>query len=202
MKKDILDIDNKKIDSTDIELINKDEIDNTSYLFNRYIKNRQRTGTASTKTRSEVKCSTAKAYKQKGTGNARRGAKSSPTIRGGGVIFGPTPRSYQFKLNSKFKKNSVIKLMSYILSKSIILDVSKSILRTKDAVSFIKKNKMNDCTLLLTEECVDNILGFRNVKNIRIYLINQFEVDILLNSDNIIITKNALTYLKENNYVK
>ena len=75
----------------------------------------QRAGTASTKSRGKVKCSTAKAYKQKGTGNARRGAKSSPLLRGGGVAFGPSPRSYKFQLNKKYIKSALQSIFSKIV---------------------------------------------------------------------------------------
>ena len=87
-----------------------------------------RAGTASTKSRSDVKGGGAKPYRQKGTGNARRGDIKSPLLKGGGVVFGPTPRSYSYNLpknakklglkmalSSKFQENKLSVLDSFLL---------------------------------------------------------------------------------------
>ena len=72
----------------------------------------KRAGTASTKTRVEVRGGGAKPWRQKGTGRARAGTRNSPLWRGGGVTFGPKPRDYSFKLNRKVKKQAVAMAMS------------------------------------------------------------------------------------------
>ena len=72
----------------------------------------RRAGTASTKTRVEVRGGGAKPWRQKGTGRARAGSRNSPIWRGGGVTFGPKPRDYSFKLNRKVKNKAVAMAMS------------------------------------------------------------------------------------------
>ena len=106
---------------------------NYLYLFNRYVRNKFRSGTACTKTRSEVNVSGIKMYKQKGTGNARRGANSTPLRRGGGVIFGPKPRSYSFDLNKSFVNNALNQLFSTVSSKIKVVDSKADVLKTRSA---------------------------------------------------------------------
>ena len=72
----------------------------------------KRVGTACTKDRSEVHGSNAKPYKQKGTGRARRGDKKSPLVRGGGVVFGPKPRDFSFRLPKKVKRLAMKSILS------------------------------------------------------------------------------------------
>lgn len=81
------------------------------YALNNELANR-RTGTACTKTRAEVNYSNVKPFKQKGTGNARRGDAKSPVMVGGGTIFGPRPRDYSFKLPKKMKRSAFRSLLS------------------------------------------------------------------------------------------
>ena len=81
------------------------------YAVNNELANR-RVGTACTKTRAEVNYSNTKPYKQKGTGNARRGDKKSPIMVGGGTIFGPKPRDYSFALPKKMKRLAYKSLLS------------------------------------------------------------------------------------------
>ena len=75
----------------------------------------ERAGTASTKTRSEVRGGGAKPYRQKGTGRARAGTKSSPIWTGGGVTFGPKPRDYDKKINKKVKKLALKRAFSELV---------------------------------------------------------------------------------------
>ena len=72
----------------------------------------RRQGTAKTKVRSEVRGGGRKPYKQKGTGNARQGSSRAPNHPGGGTVFGPTPRDYEFKLNRKVKKSALKSALS------------------------------------------------------------------------------------------
>ena len=96
----IIDEKNKTVKNVNLEIdVNLEINEKLLFHYNKYVLNKFRYSTASTKTWSQVKCSTAKAYKQKGTGNARRGANSTPLRRGGGVIFGPSPREFSLKLN-------------------------------------------------------------------------------------------------------
>ena len=198
MKVKVLDINNKEIASESLTLPKVEDNDHVLHTLNRYTRNKLRAGTASTKTRGQVKCSTAKAYKQKGTGNARRGAKSSPILRGGGVTFGPSPRSYKFKLNKKFLNLALITLLSKISSKLIIIDSEETKkLSTKDASNFLSNLKITTKIILLVDVAdYKAIKLFGNCKNIILMDINQLEPEILLSSEKVLITKAAFSTYK------
>lgn len=102
-----------------------------------------RSGTADVKNRSEIKCSKRKIYRQKGTGGARHGARSAPIFVGGGVAFGPTPRSFAFKLNKKFRQKALKGALSAKVKDGSLklvdrLDMSK--ISTKGAMQKICKH--------------------------------------------------------------
>jgi len=94
-------------------------------LKNMFANNRQ--GTASTKTRGTVHGSTKKPYKQKGTGRARAGSKKSPLWSGGGVIFGPHPRDYSYKIPAKVKKSAICAVFSKLSGEGKIKIISDQI---------------------------------------------------------------------------
>jgi large subunit ribosomal protein L4 len=189
-------LDNKFSSNNDLE-IESYEIDDSKsshslHLFNRYVRNKFRFSTASTKTRSEVKCTTAKAYKQKGTGNARRGANSTPLRRGGGVIFGPKPRSFDFKLNKKVIKQAHRLVLSKIADKSFIIDESFDIKKTSQIDKLFKKNNMNNKSVfLITELDFNLVLPFRNLNYIILDFVDNYDPELLLTANNVIFSKNA-----------
>ena len=114
MEKKVYSVDGKEIRTINLDdnvfglPVNEDVI---YYAINNELANK-RVGTACTKDRSEVHGSNAKPYKQKGTGNARRGDKKSPLTRGGGVIFGPKPRDFSFTLPKKVKRLAMKSILS------------------------------------------------------------------------------------------
>jgi large subunit ribosomal protein L4 len=190
-----------KVDS-DLEIKDLPELTDESsthllHLFDKYVKSRFRYSSASTKTRSEVKCSTAKMYKQKGTGNARRGAASTPLRRGGGVIFGPKPRSFDFKLNKKVIKNAHKQVLSRIASKTYILDEKFEVKKTKEVSKFLLDlNLSKKVVLLITELDLNAVLPFRNLKNIYIDFVDNYEPELLLTSDAVLFTKSSFDSLR------
>ena len=189
-------LDNKFSSNNYLEIESYDIDDSKSshslHLFNRYVRNKFRFSTASTKTRSEVKCTTAKAYKQKGTGNARRGANSTPLRRGGGVIFGPKPRSFDFKLNKKVIKQAHRLVLSKISDKSFIMDESFDIKKTSQIDKLFKKNNMNNKSVfLITELDFNLVLPFRNLNYIILDFVDNYDPELLLTANNVIFSKNA-----------
>ena len=102
----------------------------------------KRVGTACTKTRSEVHGSNNKPYKQKGTGNARQGTIRAPHYRGGGVVFGVTPRSYTFKMNKKERGLAIRSALTYKVKNNEIVVVDSlelTSLKTKDVKEIFNK---------------------------------------------------------------
>ena len=118
-----------------------------------------RQGTASTKTRSEVSGSTRKLYRQKGTGSARAGSRRSPTRRGGGIAFGPKPRSYRQVMPRKMRRLALRCVLSakardeeLIVMEELKLDQPK----TKDIVSILAALGVNSSVLIVTAESEGN----------------------------------------------
>ncbi|MBP6045044.1 MAG: 50S ribosomal protein L4 [Microgenomates group bacterium] len=108
----------------------------------------QRQGTVSTKTRSEVRGSTRKIYRQKGTGRARHGAKKAPIFVGGGITFGPKPRIFALSMNKKQKKLALVSALSYSLKEKKISGVLDTVLgmepKTKNFAKFLKDSGLAD----------------------------------------------------------
>tara|TARA_A100001015_G_scaffold229431_1_gene259426 strand:+ start:3617 stop:4234 length:618 start_codon:yes stop_codon:yes gene_type:complete len=190
-----------KIDS-EIEVNNlpkKEDIKNTELLhsFNRYVKNKFRYSMASTKTRSEVKFSTAKMYKQKGTGNARRGAAGTPLRRGGGVTFGPKPRSFDFKLNKKVIKSAHRQILTSISEKTYILNENFDVKKTKEIHNYLESLKVSKkVVFLITEFDVDLLLPFRNLNYIYIDFVDNYNPELLLTSELVIFTKTSFDTIR------
>lgn len=120
-------------------------------LMNQYVHiylTNQRQGTISTKTRSEVKGSTRKIYRQKGTGRARHGAKKAPIFVGGGITFGPKPRIFALSMNKKQKKLALVSALSHALKEKKISGAQDAVLsiapKTKIYVQFLKNAGLAD----------------------------------------------------------
>lgn len=144
----------------------------------------RRAGTACTKTRVEVSGSGAKPWRQKGTGRARAGSKRSPLWRGGGVIFGPKPRDYSFKLNRKVKKQALAMAMSARLQEGNLIvldDFTMPTIKTKDFVNVM--NVLNvENGLIIADGATENLnKSARNVNGFKVLPTDGLNVyDILL----------------------
>ena len=131
----------------------------------------KRAGTASTKTRVEVRGSGAKPWRQKGTGRARAGSRRSPIWRGGGVTFGPKPRDYSFKLNRKVKKQALAMAMSARLQEGnlTVLDEFKmEAIKTKDFVNIMKTLEIDNCLIVIDGENDTLTKSSRNVNGMKV----------------------------------
>ncbi len=115
----------------------------------------KRVGTACTKTRAEVHGSNAKPYKQKGTGNARRGDKKSPITVGGGTIFGPKPRDYSYSLPKKEKRlamKSILSLQAQEDRLTVVEDFTVESGKTKDLVKILNNFTKGERTVILLKD--------------------------------------------------
>ena len=144
--------------------------DHVIYLdVKQYLAN-QRQGTAKAKERSEHAGSTRKLGRQKGGGGARHGDINSPLLKGGGRVFGPTPRDYGFKLNKKVKALARKSALSYKAQENAIIvveDFTFEAPKTKDFLAIVQNLKVADKNLLLlTPESDKNVyLSVRNLRN-------------------------------------
>lgn len=160
----------------------------------------KRAGTASTKTRREVRGSGAKPWRQKGTGRARSGSRRSPIWRGGGVAFGPKPRDYSFKLNRKIKKQAVAMAMSARFQEGnlvVLDDFTMEQIKTKEFVNVMNALEL-DTALIVIEEANENLAkSSRNVNGFKILNPEGLNVyDILLHKK-LVLLQPALTSLEE-----
>ncbi len=167
----------------------------------RLAQNSLRQGTADTKTRSEVSGGGRKPYRQKGTGRARQGSIRAPHYPGGGVVFGPHPRSYTTKMNKKERRLALKSALSYkvIESELVVLDKFEAETnKTKDMVSILNNLKLAKKTLIVVDELTENlILATRNLKNIVLLAFNEINVLDVVASDNMVITEAAVKKLEE-----
>lgn len=156
-----------------------------------------RSGTHKTKDRSEVRGGGKKPWRQKGTGNARAGSSRSPIWKGGGVVFGPTPRDYAFKLNKKVIKQSKIMAFSDKLKNKKIVVLDKFDFKdpkTSKAAKILKKLKMDEGKVLVVFDSMDTneVKSFRNIGNVMVESSKGLNAYIILIADYIVFTKNSL----------
>jgi len=161
-----------------------------------------RSGTHSTKGRSEVRGGGRKPWRQKGTGNARAGTIRSPLWKGGGIVFGPKPRDYSFKLNKKvIRKSKAIALSEKFKNKKIIVvdDLGLKEASTKKAAKIIENLKIaGNKILVVTENLNDNdSKSFRNINDVVVESAKGINAYYLMFSDYVIFTKKSLNILIE-----
>jgi len=165
--------------------------------------NNARQGTASTKTRSEVRGGGRKPWRQKGTGRARAGSIRSPLWRGGGVIFGPKPRDFNLKLNRKERRLALrTALVSRIDDLIVVEEFSNELSRpkTKELVAALGRwgAAPENKTLLILSEFPENVyLSARNIENLKLIAADQLNVYDLLHADKIVLTASAIEKIQE-----
>ncbi len=160
-----------------------------------------RQGNHKTKGRSEVRGGGRKPWKQKGTGRARQGSIRSPQWKGGGVVFGPTPRSYSYKLPKKVRRLAIKSALSskVIDNELIILDqLSMDKPKTKDFVAILSNLKVENKALIVSASLENNIeLSTRNIPGIKFISASGISVIDVMKYDKLIITKDAVLKVEE-----
>ena len=161
-----------------------------------------RQGTADTKGRSEVSGGGRKPWRQKGTGNARQGSIRAPQWRGGGIVFGPTPRSYSKKQNKKERRLALLSALSYKNSDNelVIVDELKfETNKTREMVNLLDKlNLTNQRVLVVVEELNDSVcLASRNLANVKVVMPTEVNTLDVVTCDKMLITEKALNKLEE-----
>jgi large subunit ribosomal protein L4 len=200
---DIKNWDNKKVGSVELP----DEIFGYPYkehLIHEAVRNylaSLRQGTHKTKTRSEVAGSGKKPFKQKGTGRARQGGNRPPIHRHGGTVFGPQPRDYSYKMNSKEKKNALKSALSQRVKEGklvLVNDLSVNESKTKAFAAKIANIGVDGKALLVDSfENTNAVLAARN--NPKILFVDAQNVNVydVVNSRYIVLSQAALDRLTE-----
>ncbi len=160
-----------------------------------------RQGTAKTKTRSEVSGGGRKPWKQKGTGRARQGSIRAAQWRKGGIVFGPTPRDYTFKIN---RKERVLALKSALTSKLnekklIVVDSLKlNDLKTKTGIELLNNLKLTGKILFIASEDAENLyMSTRNLDNVLVLFPDEINVYDILNADYIVFDETSIKMVEE-----
>ena len=162
-----------------------------------------RQGTASTLTRSEVRGGGRKPYKQKGTGRARQGSIRTPLRPGGGITFGPKPRTYNLDMNRKERRLALrTALMSRISDAKIIKDfgVKLDVPKTSEILALFKRVGIDsDGKILVILKDPSEIIkrSIRNLEKIKLISADQLNVFDLLNANSLVIGEDALSTIKE-----
>ena len=162
-----------------------------------------RQGTASTLTRSEVRGGGRKPYKQKGTGRARQGSIRTPLRPGGGITFGPKPRTYNLDMNRKERRLALrTALMSRISDAKVIKDFGAKleVPKTSEIVSLIKRVGIDaDGKILIILNKPSEIIkrSIRNLEKVKLIAADQLNVFDLLNANSLVIGEDALSTIKE-----
>lgn len=155
----------------------------------------RRQGTAAVKNRSAVAGGGKKPYRQKGTGNARQGTIRAPHFVGGGVAFGPTPRSYAFKLNRKVKKAALCSALSvrFQADKLVVLkDLSLDTISTKEFRQFVDRFDVDSALIIIDREDKNIELSARNLPNVKVLRAAGVNVYDILKYPNLMMTDAAV----------
>ena len=160
-----------------------------------------RQGTHKTKTRTEVRGGGRKPWKQKGTGRARQGSIRSPQWRGGGVVFGPTPRSYNLKMNKKVRRLALKSALSFkVLENEMVVlnELTLAAPKTKEMVAVLNKLEADKKVLLIVgAENNHVLLAARNIPSVKVIPATQVNVLDLLDARKVIFTQDAVNHIEE-----
>src|SRR5450755_2354272 len=199
MQVDVVNIKGKKTGRTlelPAEIFEVEPNDHVIYLAVKQYLAAQRQGTHKVKTRMEVKGSSKKLHKQKGTGGSRKGNIRNPLYKGGGTIFGPKPHSWDFKLNRKVKDLAKISALSYkAKADSIVVveDIQLKVPKTSDMVDILGGLKLTGKkSLFVIPEYNDNLhLSLRNIPNLETSLLADVNTYDIVNAEFLVLTESA-----------
>jgi large subunit ribosomal protein L4 len=176
--------------------------DHAIYLDVKQILANKRQGTSCSKERADVSGSTRKIKKQKGTGTARAGSIKSPVFRGGGRVFGPRPRNYDFKLNKKVKALARKSALTYKALEEAILvieDFSFESPKTREMVQISNNLKINDkkSLFVLPEENKNIYLSSRNLQAVSVITASELNTYQILNAKKVVVLESSVSKIEE-----
>ncbi|WP_026693322.1 50S ribosomal protein L4 [Peribacillus kribbensis] len=178
-------------------------VPNNAVLFEAIVMQRAslRQGTHKVKGRSEVAGGGRKPWKQKGTGRARQGSIRSPQWRGGGTVFGPTPRSYSYKMPKKMRRLAIKSALSVKLQEENILvleNLSFEAPKTKEFKAVLEGLSVDTKTLIVTDSLNENVaLSARNIPGVTVVEADGLNVLDVVGHNKLILTKAAVEKVEE-----
>lgn len=161
----------------------------------------QRQGTHKSKERAEIARTTKKAFKQKGSGGARRGSMKSPLVRGGGRVFGPQPRDYNFKLNKQLKRLARISALTYKAKENnitVLEDFNFEAPKTKSYIELLKNLSLTDkkTLLVLAEPNKSIYLSSRNLKGVQVITASELNTYDILNANSLLLVEGSVKVIE------
>lgn len=196
MNLDVYNLDNAKVGEVAVsdEVFGAEVKPHLHYEVVKWQLARRRAGTHKAKTRSEVKATGAKMYRQKGTGNARHGSRRVPTFVGGGVAHGPQPRNYEYKLPKKVKAGALRSALSLKVAEGRVKVVeSFDMNEAKTRVALNHLSKLETQNALVVDVSNETLkLSVRNLKGAKFIPSKAVNVRDLIHYDNLVITRSAI----------
>jgi len=198
---DVLNSTGKKVSETQLP----DEVFNTPIKISvlhevvRYQLVAKREGTAACKTRGMVKGSTKKLFRQKGTGNARAGSVKSPLRKGGGVIFGPSQRSYAIKVPKKVRKLALKMALSSKVEDNtiyVIDDFTLEAVKTREFANVLKNLALSDLLIVSDAEDTNLLLSSRNIPDVKVIKTEGLNVYDILKFKNLLLVESTINTIK------
>ncbi|MCY8152040.1 50S ribosomal protein L4 [Bacillus paralicheniformis] len=176
---------------------------NESVVFDAILMQRAslRQGTHKVKNRSEVRGGGRKPWRQKGTGRARQGSIRSPQWRGGGIVFGPTPRSYAYKLPKKVRRLAIKSALSSKVNDNnliVLEDLNLDAVKTKEMAAILKGLSIEKKALIVTADTNETVeLSARNLPGVTVVEANGINVLDVVGHEKLVITKAAVEKVEE-----
>ena len=174
---------------------------NEAVVFDAIIRQRagKRQGTSKVKNRSAVRGGGKKPWRQKGTGRARQGSIRAPQWRGGGVVFGPTPRSYAYSMPRKQRRLAIKSVLSQKLLDQNLVVLDKLTLdapKTKDFVAILNSLKLEGKVLVVSDD--KNVqLSAKNLPKVKVVPVNGLNVEDAVNYDKLVLTQDDVKKIEE-----
>ena len=161
----------------------------------------RRTGTADTKTRGEVRGGGAKPYRQKGTGRARQGTRSAPHYAGGGVVFGPHPRSYEQRLPKRMRRLALQGALTAKFSDGsikVVEDLDMGAIKTRELVGYLVALSVSGKVLVVEAAKDERLeLSARNLPGVTVIRADSLNVVAVLDADVVLITKPSVSMMAQ-----
>jgi large subunit ribosomal protein L4 len=196
-KLDVYNISNKKVGEIELsDSVFNDEV--REYLIHEAVKIQlanRRAGTVAVKNRAAVSGSGKKPFKQKGTGQARQGCKRAPQYPGGGVAFGPQPKTYSLSMNKKARKAALRSALSLLFKndKLTVLDaINLDTVSTKSFAGVLKGFSMEKALVVTDAENRNLELSARNIKNVKVLKSEGLNIFDLMKYQRVIFTENSV----------
>lgn len=160
-----------------------------------------RQGTHAVKGRTQVSGGGRKPYRQKGTGNARQGSTRAPQFRGGGIVFGPTPRSYGFKTNRKERVLALKSALSQKIAEKrvVVVDSLENVsTKTKDVKALLANLKVEGKVLFISANDAEKLyLATRNIGTVAVIMADEVNCYDLVNADYVVFDEDSIKYIEE-----